>query len=89
MYPFFPILLSYRLAELVDIPSYKTVNTNAAVELVVHALFSVTGHDALNRSEVIRIGYSWGQLHRDIRCIDVTSIKERFSTVTDDHRPSR
>jgi hypothetical protein len=74
----------FRLAELVRVPLYETVNADVTEEPVVNNLLSVTGHDTLYRSEVLRIYDGRGELHRDIRCIDVTGIEKALTLVSDD-----
>ena len=78
-----------RLAELVDVPSPKTVHLNSTVETVVNALLGVTCHDSLNRCKVVRVNHERGELHRDIRCIDVTCVEQALALMSNDDAPCR
>lgn len=78
-----------RLAKLVDIPSLKTCTYDSTVVAVVDHLLSVTCDDTLNRCKVSCVVEGRGQLHRHVRCVDVTRVKKAVALMTDNTRLSR
>jgi hypothetical protein len=82
------IFTHIRLAEFVRVPLYEAIYPYMTEETVVNDFLRISCHDSLYRSEVLRINNGRSKLHRDIWSIDVTSVKERLTLVTDDDRPS-